>query len=119
MIKVFAKLAIATVAFSSLCATREWLQTDMAQSFLHAYQKGMDAVVDWPSADICKVIHPMLPDIDQDVLARTLDDYKKLHTWDKDISIDSISYQNLLKVFLHSGYISKAHPQESCILNLA
>ena len=111
--------ALGPIAFSSLCATREWLQTDMARSFLHAYQQAMDAVVDMPSTDICKLIHPMLPDIDQDVLTRTLDDYKKLKTWDKDISIDSMSYKNLLKVFLHSGYITRAHPQESCVLNLA
>ncbi len=108
--------AIGPVAFSSLCATREWLETDMAAAFIAAYQQGMNAVVEMPSAQICKLIHPMLPDIDEDVLTRTLDDYKKLNTWDENIAINPDSYENLLKVFLHSGYITREHPMQSCIV---
>ena len=108
--------AIGPVAFSSLCATREWLKTDMAEAFLVAYQQAMTDIIDMPSVKIANTIHDFLPNIDKDVLITTLDDYKKLNTWKSNISINTNSYENLLKVFLHSGYITKAHPMESCIV---
>jgi len=108
--------AIGPVAFSSLCATHEWLKTDMAEAFLVAYQQAMTDIIDMPSIQIANTIHDFLPNIDKDVLVTTLDDYKKLDTWKSNISINTNSYENLLKVFLHSGYITKAHPMESCIV---
>lgn len=110
--------AIGPIAFSSLCATREWLHTDMAASFLAAYQQGMDAVIQMPSQNIADTILDFLPGIDRDVLIKTLDDYKKLDTWESDISINSDSYDNLLKVFIHSGTIKTAHPMTSCVVKL-
>ncbi len=103
------------IAFSSLCATREWLQTDMAQDFMGAYQQAMTDMISMEAVAIARTIHPMLPNIDLDVLEKTLADYKKLETWSEDISINSEAYNNLLKVFLHSGYITRSYPMESCI----
>ena len=70
-----------------------------------------------PADKIATIIHDFLPDIDKDVLVTTLHAYKKLDTWKADITINSNSYDNLLKVFLHSGYITKAHAMECCIVN--
>ncbi|RKZ91328.1 MAG: hypothetical protein DRQ43_10225 [Gammaproteobacteria bacterium] len=109
--------AIGPIAFSSLCAKRSWLKTDMAKAFLNAYQQAMLDIIEMPADKIAAIIHDFLPDIDRDVLITTLDTYKKLDTWKADITINSNSYNNLLKVFLHSGYITKEHPMESCIVN--
>lgn len=38
---------------------------------------------------------------------------KKLNTWNEDISLNTKSYDILLKGFLHSGYISREHSMES------
>ncbi len=107
--------AIGPIAFSSLCATPKWLQTDMALAFIEAYQQAMIDVIDMSSARLANTIHDFLPDIDKTVLIQTLDDYKKLKTWDKDISIKAGSYDNSLKVFLLSGSIIKTYPMDSCI----
>ena len=109
--------AIGPIAFSSLCAKRSWLKTDMAKAFLNAYQQAMLDIIEMPADKIAAIIHDFLPDIDRDVLITTLDTYKKLDTWKANITINSNSYNNLLKVFLHSGYITKEHPMESCIVN--
>lgn len=108
--------AIGSIAFSSLCASRNWLETDMAKAFLAAYQQAMLDTIEMPAPKITAIIHDFLPDIDKDVLIKTIDDYKKLGTWQSDISIKRNSYDNLLKVFLHSGYISTAHVMESCVV---
>ena len=111
--------AIGPLAFSSLCATRDWLKTDMAKAFMTAYQQAMLDIIEMSPRKIAGIIHEFLPDIDRDVLVTTLGDYKKLDTWKSDIAINTDSYDNLLKVFLHSGYITKAHALERCIVNPA
>lgn len=108
--------AIGPIAFSSLCATRDWLKTDMSKAFLIAYQQAMGDIIEMPANKIAAIIHDFLPDIDKDVLVKTIDDYKKLGTWEADIKISHKSYDNLLNVFLHSGYITKAHAMDSCIV---
>ncbi len=110
--------AIGPLAFSSLCATRQWLQSDMAQAFLYAYQQAMLDVIALPADRIAAKIHDFLPDIDHNVLVQTIDDYKKLQTWQADITINRTAYENLLKVFLHNGYISQPHAYENCIVTL-
>ncbi len=109
--------AIGPLAFSSLCASRSWLETDMAKAFLAAYQQAMLDIIEMPAHHIAAIIHDFLPDIDKDVLVTTIDDYKKMDTWKSDITINSDSYDNLLKVFLHSKYITKAYAMECCIVN--
>ena len=109
--------AIGPLAFSSLCASRSWLETDMAKAFLVAYQQAMLDIIAMPAHHIAAIIHDFLPDIDKDVLVTTIDDYKKMDTWKSDITINSDSYDNLLKVFLHSKYITKAYAMECCIVN--
>lgn len=108
--------AIGPLAFSSLYATRDWIKSDMAQTFLAAYRQAMMDLIEMSSEQTADVIHDFLPGIEREVLITTLDGYRKLNTWDADISIKSKSYDNLLKVFLHSGYISKTHPMDSCIV---
>jgi NitT/TauT family transport system substrate-binding protein len=110
--------AIGPIAFSSLCATPEWLQTDMAAAFVEAYQQGMNAVVERSAEQIADVIHQSLPGIDREVLVKTLDDYKALDTWQSDISIDSKSYETLLDVFIHAGTISSRFPMKNCVVEV-
>ncbi len=110
--------AIGPLAFSSLCATPDWLETDMAQTFIHAYQQAMQDVIDQPAHRTAEIIADFLPDIDNDVLIRTIEDYKNLNTWQADINVNEESYNNLLKVFLHSGYITQAHAMESCVVRV-
>lgn len=108
--------ALGPIAFSSLCATREWLETDMAQTFREAYQQGMNAVIERSADQIADVIEDSLPGIDREVLVKTLDDYKNLNTWQSDIRIGEQSYQTLLDVFMHAGTITQRYPMESCVL---
>jgi len=110
--------ALGPIAFSSLCATREWLETDMAQAFLDAYAEAMADLVEMTPQRIAATIGAALPGIDEAVLVRTLSDYQQLGTWDADISIKPGSYETLLKVFRHSGLISRDHPMDALIVDI-
>jgi NitT/TauT family transport system substrate-binding protein len=110
--------AIDPIAFSSLCAKQQWLESDMAHTFIDAYQHAMADTIEMPADKIAAIIHPLLANIDKEVLIATINTYKKLGTWQADTQISRSSYENLLKIFLHNGYISKAHPMANCVSKL-
>ena len=112
--------AIGPVAFSSLCATREWCESDMATSFMKAYRKSLNYVIEAPAMDIAKQEFGagFFPGVDIDVLANTIQAYKDLGCWEYDPVISEESYEKLLNVFLYSGLINKRYPYSQAIVKM-
>jgi len=110
--------AIGPVAFSSLCAHREWLETDEAQAFMRAYVRGRAHVIITPAVELAaRMIEAgFFHGIDIEVLIHTIDTYKSLGCWTPHVEITREAYDNLLEVFLHSGAITRRHPYEAAIV---
>ena len=108
--------AVGPVAFSSLCATREWLETNMAAAFMRAYRKGRQFVVESPAEEIARLEQQFFPQISPEVLTETIMAYQLLGCWTPEMAIARDSYERLLDVFLHSELITQRHPYESCIV---
>ncbi len=108
--------AVGPVAFSSLCASREWLQTDMAKAFMRAYRAARQYVIDAPAGEIARREADFFPGIDQDVLSQTIATYQNLGCWSPDPVISQEAYENLLDVFFYSGLIKKRHSYDSCVV---
>lgn len=108
---------VGPVAFSSLCATRDWLKTDQAGAFCRAYQKSLNYVIEAPAKEIASRQQEagFFPEIDWQVLTDTIDAYQKLGCWQSDMKIPEEAYENLLNVFLFSGSITQRHPYEQVI----
>lgn len=109
--------AVGPVAFSSIAATPEWLETEMAAAFMHAYRQAREFVIDAPAEDSARLVSGHLPEIDLDVLIDTIAFYKQLGCWEPQVEISHESYENLLEVFLHSNLISKRHAYEQCVVS--
>jgi len=109
--------AIGPVAFSSLCATREWLATDMAKSFMRAYRAARHYVIEAPASEIAHKEADFFPGIDHDVLTHTIASYQTLGCWSPDPAISRAAYNNLLDVFLYSGLITQRHAYDSCVVS--
>jgi len=109
---------VGPVAFSSLCATREWLATDMAGAFTRAYRQACAFVVESSSGELTRLVSEYFPRIDPGVLRDTIATYQKMGCWSADPEIDRPAYDHLLDVFLFSGLITRRHPYESCIVPL-
>ena len=107
---------VGPVAFSSLCASREWLQTDMAQAFMDVYRRAREFVAAAAATEIADLIQAQLPDIDADVLISTISTYQRLGCWSGGVEITKDVYENLLDVFLHSGLITQRHAYASCVV---
>ena len=109
--------AIGPVAFSSLCALRSWLETDMAQAFMRAYRKARQFVIEAPAKEIALKEADFFPGIDQEVLTQTINTYQQLGCWSAEPIISHGAYNNLLDVFLYSGLITQRHAYESCVVS--
>ena len=107
--------AVGPVAFSSLCASREWLETDMAQAFMHAYREARAYAISAPASEIARQEVDFFPDIDPEVLTQTIATYQQLGCWTPHAEITQDAYENLLNVFMYSGIISKRHDYHLCV----
>lgn len=109
--------AVGSVAFSSLCARPEWLQSNMAKAFIRAYKNSVNYVLDAPAEELAarEKEAGFFPEINTDVLASTINAYQCLGCWQAEIEISHESYENLLEVFIKSGAITKRHAYNQLI----
>ena len=107
--------ASGTCAFSSLAATREWLATDMARSFMRAYRKARAWLIATPAAEVAKAEAPYFKDIDLPVLTATIATYQKLGNWTPHVDITRPAFEATLDIFKHAGLITKRHAYEDIV----
>ena len=100
---------IGPCGFSSLCATREWLETDMANAFMRAYRKTRNYMNETPAADIAAAESEYFPDIDEDVLATCIASYQDLGTWTPHVEITKPAFEVILDVFEHFGTLKERY----------
>jgi len=107
---------IGPVAFSSLCASRAWLKTDMARAFMRAYARARQYCIDAPAAELTQQLQSFFPAIEPQVLSETIATYQQLGCWTPSVAISQQAYDTLLDVFLHSGLISRRHPFDAAVV---
>ena len=107
--------AIGPVAFSSLAATRQWLGTDMARSFMRAYRKARTWLLATPAAKVAEAEAAFFPEIDRAVLTSTIGYYQTLGCWTSHVDITRPAFEVALDVFQHSGLITGRHRYEDVI----
>jgi len=107
--------AIGPVAFSSLCATRSWLETAAAQAFTRAYAQARAWVRETPPERVAEAEAPWFEGIARDALVRTIAAYQRLGCWDGALEIPRAAYEVTLDVFQHSGLIAERHAYDRVI----
>ncbi|PON18378.1 hypothetical protein C2W62_08260 [Candidatus Entotheonella serta] len=108
--------AIGPVAFSSLSATREWLQQPEAARFIRAYRKSKEWVNTAPATEIAQAEQSFFPDVDLGVLTETIAAYQQLGCWNPSVIISPESYEAALDVFLHANLITQRHPYDQVVV---
>lgn len=107
--------AIGPVAFSSLTTSRRWLASEDAVSFMRAYRRAREYVLETPAAQIAQAESSFFPETDLDVLAATIETYQGLGCWTPEVEISQTAYEVALDVFLHAGLIETRHPYDAVI----
>jgi NitT/TauT family transport system substrate-binding protein len=107
---------IGPVAFSSLAAKREWLDTPEAVRFMRAYRAARAWANTASPQEIAVAERPFFPDVEQAALVRAIAAYQTLGTWGGDISIPPALYETALDVFSHSKLITKRYAYERVVV---
>jgi NitT/TauT family transport system substrate-binding protein len=100
---------IGPCGFSSLAATKEWLQTDMAKAFTRAYGKARLYINETPASKIAVAEKEYFPEIDLDVLTTTIATYQNLGCWTPHMEITPQAYEKTLDVFEYAGNIKERY----------
>jgi NitT/TauT family transport system substrate-binding protein len=100
---------IGPVAFSSLAATRDWLQSDVAKAFMRAYTKTRAYMVATPAIEIAKAEKSFFPAIELDVLAQCIASYQQLGCWTPHVEITRPAFEVALDVFEHFGSLKERY----------
>ena len=98
---------IGPCGFSSLAATREWLESDMAKAFIRAYKKTRVYMNETPAAQIAKAEKSYFPNIDEDVLAKCIATYQQLGCWSRHVEITRAAYEVTLDIFEYNGLLKE------------
>lgn len=111
--------AVGPVAFSSLCARRDWLTSPTAAAFMRAYRCGLAHAVEGEAEEIAALLAAAgyFPGIDPAVLSATVAAYQRLGCWRLAPGITHADYERLLDVFQFSGGITVRHPYEVAIVS--
>jgi NitT/TauT family transport system substrate-binding protein len=107
---------IGPVAFSSLTATRAWLQRPEAGRFMRAYRKAREWVNTASAAEVATADQEFFPEVDQRVLTTTIAYYQRLGCWNPPVTISRATYEVALDVFLHARLITRRHPYEQVVV---
>jgi len=100
---------IGPCAFSSLAASRDWLETEMARAFMRAYRKTRIYMNETPAFEIARVQKPYFPDIDEDVLADCIGTYQQLGCWTPHVEITQEAYEKTLDIFEYVGLLKQRY----------
>jgi NitT/TauT family transport system substrate-binding protein len=106
---------IGPCAFSSLAATREWLQSDAAKAFMRGYRKARAWLLATPATEVAKAEAPFFPGTDLAVLAATIAAYQRLGNWSPHVEITRPAFEATLDIFQHSELITKRHKYEDVV----
>jgi len=103
---------IGPCAFSSLAASREWLETDMARAFTRAYVNARQYLNETPASEIATVEQTYFPDISATALERCIASYQQLGCWTPHVEITRSAFEVTLDVFEYIGGIPERYPYE-------
>ncbi len=103
---------IGPCAFSSLAATRDWLETDMARAFMRAYAKTRRYMIETPPAEIAAAEQSYFPDIDPAVLTDCIATYQSLGCWTPHVEITHEAFDAILDIFGYCGTIDERYAYE-------
>jgi NitT/TauT family transport system substrate-binding protein len=103
---------IGPCAFSSLAASRDWLDSDMARAFTRAYTNARRFLNEAPAAEIAALEQSWFPHIDPSALQQCIASYQQLGCWTPHVEITRPALEVTLDVFEYIGAIPERYAYE-------
>jgi len=103
---------IGACAFSSLAASRAWLETDTARAFTRAYAAARQYLNDAPAAEIAALQQSWFPGVSAAALENCIASYQRLGCWTPHVEITRPAFEVILDIFEYTGDISERYDYE-------
>jgi ABC-type nitrate/sulfonate/bicarbonate transport system substrate-binding protein len=104
-------------AFSSLCASREFIASEACRAFAKAFAEAKEWVRHTAAEEIAEKIAEkeasFFPGVDKAVLTGAIAEYKAIGAWDGGSGIPRDLYEQSLTVFESTGCIQRRHAYET------
>ena len=103
---------IGPCAFSSLAASRDWLDSDMARAFTRAYAGARQFLNEAPAREIAALEQAWFPGISPEALTQCIATYQQLGCWTPHVEITRAALEVTLDVFEFTGGIPERYAYE-------
>ncbi len=110
--------AMPPLAFSSLMASRAFLETSEAAAFLRAYARARRWVRSSAACEVAARESSFFPGIAREALEAAIARYQGLGCWEGGIGIERELYRQAQEVFLHTGLITRRWEYEATVVGL-
>src|SRR5579864_8368654 len=104
------------LAFSSICARREFIEGDSFEPFLRGFARIKQWVQQSPPEDVANSFTKLFPAISMEALTAAVASCQKLGCWHGGIAIPRDLYTEAQNAFLWAGGVQRAHPYEEVCL---
>jgi NitT/TauT family transport system substrate-binding protein len=103
---------IGPCAFSSLAASRDWLDSDMASAFTRAYAAARRFLNEAPAQEIAAIEQSWFPGVSPQALSKCVASYQQLGCWTPHVEITRTAFEVTLDVFEYTGGIPERYAYE-------
>lgn len=100
---------IGPCAFSSLAASRAWLQTDEAKAFTRAFAKARIYLNEMPAEEIAANEIGYFSGTDEKALSKCIATYQQLGCWTPEVAITHEAFDVILDVYEYCGGINERY----------
>lgn len=100
-------------AFSSLCASREFIGTAEYRGFVAAFAEAKAWVCASPAEEIAATQSSFFPGVDERALTSAIARYQRMGNWEGGAEIPRDLYEQSLNVFEYSGAIKQRQPYDA------
>jgi NitT/TauT family transport system substrate-binding protein len=108
--------SIGPVAFSSLAASRLWLESADAKTFMRAYRRAREFAIEMDPDEVASVVGRYFNDIERGALISAVESYQALGCWSPGVAITPEAFATTLDVFQRSGHITKRHDYKHVVV---
>ena len=106
-------------AFSTFCASREFITGETCRTFAKAFSEAKEWIGKTSAEEIAAKEVSYFPGIGESALTAAIAQYKSIGVWNGGIEIPRDLYEQSLNVFESTGAIKRRHPYDSVCLPVA
>jgi NitT/TauT family transport system substrate-binding protein len=108
--------AVPPVAFSSLMATRRFLQTPEAEAFKRGYLRALRFVIQTSAREIAEIEAPFFSGASIEAITAAISQYQLLGTWRSDPNITREQYEVAMDIFLFAGTFKERYAYHDVVV---